>query len=121
MALLLVASTSVPSLWRMYCPEMGSSRTAWVDIEACCHDDGSGDQAQVDVHCCDYTVAQAELSTLEHSTNGRLTAAYFVDGSTAHDTKTGVWPNLAAYPGWPDRLPPRTACERIALLQVMRV
>ena len=122
MTLLLVAGTSIPSLWRMYCPEMGKSRTAWVEIRSCCHPDRTSDHAEVDMHCCDYTVAQADLSTLEHGSRIRFAAPIFEAETWAPQQATIGWaPDTGAARALPERPPPRTGAERAALLQVMRV
>lgn len=120
MALLLVVSTSIPSLWRMYCPEMGSSRTAWVEIRSCCHPERTSDHAEVDMHCCDYTVAQADLSTLEHSAGMRLSHPSFAPDAYAPQLGLRTVPGTGTST-CPERPPPRTGAERAALLQVMRV
>ena len=120
MALLLVVGTSVPSLWRMYCPEMGSSRTAWVEIRSCCHPDRTSDRAEVDMHCCDYTVAQADLSTLEHGHGVRMSLPAFVPDAFAPQVGLRALAGMGG-PARPERPPPRTSAERAALLQVMRV
>ncbi len=122
MALLLVAGTSVPALWRMYCPEMGKSRMAWVEIESCCHPDATSDRAELRMHCCEYTVAQADLSTLERSAAVRLLLPTFA---------AVAWAPLLLSPGnsltnaygrfHPERPPPLTGTERSALLRVIRV
>lgn len=66
MVLLLVASTSIPSLWRMYCPEMDRTTMAWVSIESCCaHDEGEHEGPLVKEHCCAYSMVEADLSDLQ--------------------------------------------------------
>ena len=106
----------------MYCPEMGESRTAWVDIEACCHPDEQSERSELSARCCDYSVVQADLSTLEASASVRLSVP-MLDGD--------AWAGLQLVPGTLasfapsevrfERPPPRAGAVRSALLGVMRV
>lgn len=122
MALLLVASTSVPSLWRMYCPEMARSRTAWVEIEACCHPDEQNEASEVRTHCCDYSVVQADLSTFEQSKGARFSGPAFVSEAWAfHQAASGTMFGMEVCSLLFERPPPRTSAERSALLRVLRV
>ncbi len=66
MALLLVVSTSIPSLWRMYCPEMDRTTMAWASIESCCaHDKDEAEGSLLKEQCCTYSMVKADLSDLQ--------------------------------------------------------
>lgn len=101
---------------------MDKSRMAWAEIAPCCHDHTPSDHTQLRTHCCDFTVAQAELSAFERAAADSFPlTGWGVATHMAPGTAALIAPPLLLVRMHSVRPPPEPGSWRLAKLRVMRV